>query len=80
MAVPIPGEIEFEFNRTYIVVNPNAAFGPPTYRVSNPDAISGGGAGGGTGDIESVLPITNTTDPRGNEEIAIDITQLNELP
>ena len=79
MAKLVPGQVEIEFNRTYIVVNPNPAFGPPTYRISNPDAISGGGAGGLI-DIESILPITNVTDPSGNEEIGIDITQLDSLP
>ena len=78
MAVPTPGTIEVEFNRTYIVVNPNPAAGPPTYRLSNPDDISHGG--GGTANIDSVLPITNVRDISGTEEIGIDITQLNELP
>lgn len=80
MAIPIPGEIEFEFNRTYIVVNPDPQYGPPTYRISNPDEIAGGGGGGGTVDIDSVLPITNVRDPRGNEVIGIDIKQLDNLP
>jgi hypothetical protein len=79
MALPIPGAIEYEFNRTYIVVNPNAALGPPTYRLSNPDEIPGTG-GGGISDIDTVLPITNITDATGNEEIGIDITQLDLLP
>lgn len=35
MSVPIPGDIKVEFNRTYIVVNPDASLGPPTYRISN---------------------------------------------
>lgn len=78
MAVPVPGTIEVEFNRTYIVVNPNPAAGPPTYRLSNPDEIAGGG-GGGTVDIDAVLPITNVTDISGTETIGIDITQLDSL-
>jgi hypothetical protein len=80
MATLIPGTLEYEFNRTYIVVNPNAELGPPTYRISIPDEISSGSGGGGASDIESVLPITNVTDGRGNEEIGIDITQLDSLP
>lgn len=79
MAVPVPGTIEVEFNRTYIVVNPNPAAGPPTYRLSNPDDISHGGGGGGTADIDSVLPITNVRDISGTETIGIDITQLDSL-
>ncbi len=50
MANPIPGEIEYKYSRTYIVINPNRALGPPTYRISDPDDLSnGGGGGGGTG-------------------------------
>ena len=49
MANPVPGQLEVKFNRVYIVVNPNVTQGPPTYRVSNQDEISGGG-GGSIGD------------------------------
>ena len=47
MAIPTPGDVKTEFNRTYIVVNPNAALGPPVYRLSSPDEIAGNGGGGG---------------------------------
>ena len=78
MAVPIPGDIEVEFNRTYIVVNPNAALGPPVYRISNPDEIAGGGGGTGVADIDGVAPIVATTDGVTKKtEISMDITSLD---
>ena len=80
MADPIPGDIEVEFNRTYIVVNPNAALGPPVYRLSSPDEIAGNGGGGGTAaaDIEGVAPIVESTDGITKKtEISMDIKQLD---
>ena len=74
-----PGDIEVEFNRTYIVVNPNAALGPPVYRLSNPDEIAGG-SGGGTAaaDIDGVAPIVASTDGITKKtEISMDIIQLD---
>lgn len=77
MAKPKPGDIEVSFNRTYIVVNPNAALGPPVYRISNPDEISGGAAGG-TADIDGVAPIVASTDVNTKKtEISMDIKQLD---
>ena len=79
MPAPVPGDIEVEFNRTYIVVNPNAALGPPTYRISNLDDISGG-SGGGTvaADIDGIKPIFATTDNVTKKtEISMDITSLD---
>ena len=80
MAVPTPGDIEVEFNRTYIVVNPNAALGPPTYRLSSPDEIPGGGGGGtgGIADIDGIEPIIVATDGVTNKtEISMDISTLD---
>ena len=80
MATISPGDTEVEFNRTYIVVNPNAALGPPVYRLSNPDDIAGGGGGGGTvaADIDGVVPIVATTNGITNKtEISMDITKLD---
>jgi hypothetical protein len=80
MPNPIPGDVEYEFNRVYIVVNPNAALGPPTYRISNPDEIPGPGGGGGPGvigDIDGIDPIIVSTDGITNEtEISMDIRPL----
>ena len=74
-----PGDIEVEFNRTYIVVNPNAALGPPVYRLSSPDEIAGGGGGGtAAADIDGVAPIVATTDGVTKKtEISMDIIQLD---
>ena len=79
MAAPTPGDIEVEFNRTYIVVNPNAALGPPVYRLSNPDEIAGGGGGGTVAaDIDGVAPIVALTDGVSKKtEISMDITSLD---
>lgn len=83
------GTLKEEFNlgenRYYLLVNPNAALGPPTWRISNPDEISHGpgGGGGGTSDIDFLAepPIvvdkirditTNTTEV----EHSMDITLL----
>ena len=83
-----PGDIEYAFNRTYIVVNPNAALGPPTYRISIPEDLSGsGGGGGGTGgttyDFDGVAPINVDTTPAvGNNptivKTSMDIAQLDD--
>lgn len=82
MAVPTPGDIEVKFNRTYIVVNPNAALGPPTYRLSNPDEIAGGGGGGTDPNaittITGELPIVVKSPTTNEREISMDIQQLND--
>jgi hypothetical protein len=86
MAKPIPGNIEYAYNRMYVVVNPNALLGPPTYRISIPEDLSGSGGGGGTGvayDFDGVAPINvNTTPGVGNNptivETSMDIQQLND--
>tara|TARA_R110002012_G_scaffold70539_1_gene181571 strand:+ start:54 stop:296 length:243 start_codon:yes stop_codon:yes gene_type:complete len=80
MANPVPGDLKVSFGRTYIVVNPNAAYGPPVFRISNPDEISGGGGGPGVVDIDGTVPITVNTGPSGQEVVGIDITALPVLP
>ena len=35
--IPIPGTYVSRFNRYYLSINPNAAEGPPTWRISDPD-------------------------------------------
>ena len=86
MAKPVPGDIEYAYNRVYIVVNPNPAAGPPTYRVSNPDEIAGPGGGGGTTgatyDFDAVAPINVSQTPGTGSNptrvvTSMDIAQLD---
>ena len=35
--IPTPGTYVSRFNRYYLSINPNAAEGPPTWRISDPD-------------------------------------------
>ena len=83
MANPIPGEIENKYSRTYIVINPNPALGPPTYRISDPDDLSNGGGGAGqTVDFDGVPPIVVSTAPGDGTnppvvKTEMDITLLN---
>jgi len=82
MAKPVPGDIEYAYNRVYIVVNPNPAAGPPTYRVSNPDEIAGPDGGGGTYDFDAVAPINVSQTPGTGSNptrvvTSIDIAQLD---
>jgi len=90
MAKPVPGDVEYAYNRVYIVVNPNPAQGPPTYRVSNPDELAGPGGGGGGGgttgttyDFEAVAPINvNQTPGTGANPTKVvtsmDLAQLDD--
>ena len=83
MAKPVPGDVEYAYNRIYVVVNPDPSKGPPTYRVSNPDELAGpgggGGSAGGSTNIEGIKPIVATTDVAANKtEISMDIQQLND--
>ena len=68
MAKIIPGDVEYAYSRMYVVVNPDPALGPPTYRISIPEDLSGGGSGGGGGggivyDFDGVPPIVVNTTP-----------------
>ena len=87
MAKPVPGDVEYAYNRVYVVVNPNPLQGPPVYRVSNPDELAGPGGGGGGGsaayDFDGVEPINVNTTPGtgGNPTIvktSMDIQQLDD--
>jgi hypothetical protein len=82
MANPTPGTVEYAYNRVYIVVDPSAPSGPPTYRVSNPDEIPGTG-GGTTYDFDAVAPINVNDTPGvgGNPNrvvTSMDIQQLTD--
>jgi hypothetical protein len=86
MAAPTPGDVEYAYNRIYVVVNPNPSKGPPTYRVSNPDELAGPGGGGGGGttyDFDGVAPINVDTTPGVGSnptiiETSMDIQQLDD--
>ena len=46
--MPDVGDTQTKYGRVYIYTQPDAAFGPGTWRPSNPDEIAGpGGSGGG---------------------------------
>ena len=78
MANPVPGDIEYAYSRTYIVVNPNAALGPPTYRISNPDELSnGGGPGGAVYDFDGEAPIVVSTTPGVGTNPPIVTTEMD---
>ena len=88
MAAPIPGDVEYAYNRVYIVVNPNPAAGPPTYRVSSFDELPGPGNGGGSGtstiyDFDSDSPIVVDQTPGTGDNptrvvTSMDIAQLDD--
>ena len=66
--MPNVGDVEYKYGRVYIYTQPDAAYGPGTWRPSNPDALAGPGGGGtpGTGvtyDFDSVPPIVVDTKP-----------------
>ena len=79
------GDVEYKYSRVYILTQPDASQGPPTWRVSNPDEIPGpgGGAGGVLYDFDAVPPINvNTTPGTGSNptivETSMDIQQLDD--
>ena len=47
--MPNVGDVEYKYGRVYVYTQPNAALGPGTWRVSNPDELAGPGGGGGPG-------------------------------
>ena len=66
--MPNVGDVEYKYGRVYVYVQPNAAEGPGTWRVSNPDEIAGPGAGGGPG------PTGESYDFDGKSPIDVDMT------
>ena len=64
--MPNVGDIEYKYGRVYVWVQPDAAAGPGTWRISNPDELSGsgGGSGGGTSyDFDGQPPINIEMSP-----------------
>ena len=84
--MPNVGDVEYKYGRVYVWVQPNAALGPGTWRVSNPDELAGPGNGTGGGvlyDFDGVPPININTSPgTGNNptivETSMDIQQLKD--
>ena len=86
--MPNVGDIEYKYGRVYVWVQPNAAEGPGTWRVSNPDEIAGPGGGGGGGttgttyDFDGVAPVdVDMTPGTGTNptvvETSLDFVQLD---
>ena len=89
--MPNVGDIEYKYGRVYVWVQPNAAEGPGTWRVSNPDEIAGPGGpgaeggGGGTAityDFDGVAPVdVDMTPGTGTNptivETSLDFVQLD---
>ena len=60
------GDVEYKYGRVYILTQPDAGSGPPTWRVSNPDEIPGPGGGSGGGilyDFDGVLSLIHISEP-----------------
>jgi len=78
--MPEVGSSKIRFGRQFIFVNPNAALGPGTWRLSTNDEINntGGGGGGGIVDVDGVNPVVSTTTGTGEVDISIDISNLPE--
>ena len=80
------GDVEYKYGRVYILTQPDAGTGPPTWRVSNPDEIPGPGGGSGGGilyDFVAVPPMNVTTTPGTGSnptivETSMDIQQLDD--
>ena len=68
--MPKVGDIEYKYGRVYVWVQPNAAEGPGTWRVSNPDEIA---APGGPG-IEGGGGTTTAYDFDGKAPVDVDMT------
>lgn len=87
MSSLVPGTAVNNYNRIYIVVNPNppyGPFGPNTLNITAPEQISGGGGGPGTSyEFDGIAPINVDTilgtgnDP-DNIQTSLDISQLDD--
>ena len=82
--MPSVGDIEHKYRRNYILVNPEPATGPPTWRLASPQEIGmPGGGGSGTGvayDFDGVPPIVVSTKPGAGRtvvETSMDIQSLD---
>ena len=79
--MPNVGDIEYRYGRVYVYVQPDAAQGPGTWRVSNPDSIASPGGGGGTGgtsyDFDGVAPVDIDMTPGIDTNPTIVTTSLD---
>lgn len=80
--MPNVGDIEYRYGRVYIYTQPNAAAGPETWRISNPDALAGPGGGGTPGvtvkyDFDGVPPVNVDTSPGVGSNPTIVQTSLD---
>nr|BDD47504.1 hypothetical protein 77 [Pelagibacteraceae bacterium] len=84
--MPNVGDVEYKYGRVYVWVQPNAALGPGTWRVSNQDELAGPGGGGGTGgaiyDFDGTPPVDVVMTPGvGNNptvvNTSLDFVQLD---
>ena len=77
-----PGDIQEKYRRTYVCVNPDAALGPPTWRLAvSQETGSGGGGGTGNQIFEGTAPVdvnTTTGDAGTTVTTSIDISQLTD--
>ena len=78
------GDIEKQFGRTYMAVNPSVKDGPMTWRLAVPSEI-GSGQGGGSGikyDFDGTMPIDVDTTPGAGDvttvNTSMDLKQLED--
>ena len=76
MANPAINTLVPQFNRMYIVVNPNPYEGPPTLRVSNPDEI-GSESGGVKYDYDGIAPINVDVKPGMGQKTSTVTTSMD---
>lgn len=76
-------EIKSEFGRTYALVNPNPAKGPPTWVLASANTLGVSGGPGTSYDFSGVMPIDVDMTPNllggaHQVETSMDIAQLDD--
>ena len=74
----VAGALEYKYSRTYRYIKPNNT-DPGTWRLSTPEAGTGGG-GGAAHNIDGVLPVEATTtgvNPK-TTQISLDFIKLTK--
>ena len=81
--MPNVGDVEYKYGRVYVWVQPDAAQGPGTWRVSNPDELAGpGGGGSGTSsnyDFDGEPPIDVDMTPGTGTNPTVVTTSMDFL-